>query len=164
MCHYIGRGGRGLYVNADGTQFPRTIPHLFYRNLATVVTKDWDFTKFVPEAVFLTMGQNDYRVTKWVPVHVRCACVCACARGGGGGVCGFACLRACVPVRPNRSPFPTQPLLLHCESAPAACGVHMWPVSRRPSSLPRSHAVAPPSSLLYARIRLPPVLTPACNC
>ncbi len=63
-CHYIGRGGRGLYINADGTTYPRTLPHLFERTLATVQSKDWDHTLFQPRAVFITVGQNDYRESK----------------------------------------------------------------------------------------------------
>jgi hypothetical protein len=65
-CHYIGRGGRGLVINSDGTEYPRTLPHLVDRSLATVIAADWDHKRFIPEAIFLTIGQNDYRTVKCV--------------------------------------------------------------------------------------------------
>jgi hypothetical protein len=62
-CHFIGRGGRGIYINSDGTKFPRTLPHLFRRSLATVAIRNWNHSLFTPEAVFITAGQNDYRTS-----------------------------------------------------------------------------------------------------
>ncbi len=94
-CQYIGRGGRGLVANSDGTQWPRTLPHLIARSLATVQKMDWKHTNFVPEAVFVTVGQNDFRDTKCVlrererprrtqeQGSVGCSCVRVCVCGGG---------------------------------------------------------------------------------
>ena len=64
-CHYIGRGGRGLFVNSDGTSYPRTLTHLYSRTLATVTKADWNHQSFRPEAVFIVTGQSDFRSTKY---------------------------------------------------------------------------------------------------
>jgi hypothetical protein len=64
-CHYIGRGGRGMYMNSDFTVYPRTLPHLFSRTLATTVRADWDHSKFIPDVVFIVAGQNDFRRYAW---------------------------------------------------------------------------------------------------
>lgn len=67
-CQYIGRGGRGLVANSDGTMYPRTLPHLIGRTMATVVKMDWSQSNFQPEAIFVTVGQNDFRDTNWKSV------------------------------------------------------------------------------------------------
>jgi hypothetical protein len=64
-CHFIGRGGRGMYINADSTKFPRTLPHLFHRALATVSSRNWDHSRFSPDVVFITAGQNDFAPVKY---------------------------------------------------------------------------------------------------
>lgn len=66
-CNYLAWGGIGLYYNADATVYPKTIPHVWRRTLATDTLDMWDHSSWIPGLVFINIGQNDQ---KWV-------CLCA---------------------------------------------------------------------------------------
>jgi lysophospholipase L1-like esterase len=58
-AHIIAWSGKGLYQNLDGTM-TETMPILWQRTLPTDPTSVWNPTQWVPEAVVINLGTNDY--------------------------------------------------------------------------------------------------------
>jgi lysophospholipase L1-like esterase len=57
--HVIAWSGKGLYQNLDGTT-TETMPILWQRTLPTVTTSTWDPSSWIPDAVVVNLGTNDY--------------------------------------------------------------------------------------------------------
>ena len=51
--------GIGMWRNYDGTT-ARAMPELYPRTLPELATSRWDFSKFVPDAVVINLGTNDF--------------------------------------------------------------------------------------------------------
>ncbi len=49
-----------VQVHFCASGYPRTVTHLIKRTLATVAKADWSQSQFTPEAIFVTVGQNDF--------------------------------------------------------------------------------------------------------
>ncbi len=58
-AHIIAWSGKGLYQNLDGTM-TETMPILWQRTLPTDPSSMWDPTQWVPDAVVVNLGTNDY--------------------------------------------------------------------------------------------------------
>jgi lysophospholipase L1-like esterase len=57
--HVIAWSGKGLYQNLDGTT-TETMPILWQRTLPTDATSTWDPSSWIPDAVVVNLGTNDY--------------------------------------------------------------------------------------------------------
>jgi lysophospholipase L1-like esterase len=58
-AHIVAWSGKGLYQNLDGTM-TETMPILWQRTIPTDPASVWDPTKWVPDAVVINLGTNDY--------------------------------------------------------------------------------------------------------
>ena len=61
-CHLIAWSGRGLYMNNIGTK-DDVMPDLWRQALATRKNTVWDHLSWLPAAVVVNLGQNDWRPT-----------------------------------------------------------------------------------------------------
>lgn len=57
--HVVAWSGKGLYQNLDGTT-TETMPVLWQRTLPTDPSSTWDPSTWVPDAVVVNLGTNDY--------------------------------------------------------------------------------------------------------
>jgi lysophospholipase L1-like esterase len=57
--HLIAWSGKGMYRNNDGTTTD-TMPILWQRTLPTDMTSQWDPSTWIPDAVVINLGTNDY--------------------------------------------------------------------------------------------------------
>jgi lysophospholipase L1-like esterase len=60
--HLIAWSGKGLYQNDDGTM-TETMPILWLRTIPTDATSMWNFASWIPDAVVINLGTNDYAVS-----------------------------------------------------------------------------------------------------
>lgn len=57
--HVVAWSGKGMYRNLDGTT-AETMPILWQRTIPTDKTSRWDPSRWVPDAVVINLGTNDY--------------------------------------------------------------------------------------------------------
>ena len=57
--HAIAVSGKGVFQNYAGNK-DTLMPALWRRTLTNVAKDDWDFSRFVPEAVVVNLGTNDF--------------------------------------------------------------------------------------------------------
>jgi lysophospholipase L1-like esterase len=60
--HIVAWSGKGMYRNLDGTT-TETMPILWQRTIPTDATSTWDPSRWVPDAVVINLGTNDYNAT-----------------------------------------------------------------------------------------------------
>ena len=60
--HVVAWSGKGMYRNGDGTT-TGTMPSLWQRTIPSDATSHWDPSQWVPDAVVINLGTNDYRMT-----------------------------------------------------------------------------------------------------
>jgi hypothetical protein len=60
-AHLVAYSGKGVYQNYGG-DMTELMPELWLRTLTDDPTKPWDFSSFVPEAVVINLGTNDFSV------------------------------------------------------------------------------------------------------
>jgi lysophospholipase L1-like esterase len=56
----IAWSGKGLYENNGNGYFDRRMPSIYRGTLGSVYAEDWDFSSWVPDAVLVNLGSNDY--------------------------------------------------------------------------------------------------------
>jgi len=57
--HVVAWSGKGMYQNVDGTQTD-TMPILWQRTIPTDATSVWNPAQWIPDAVVINLGTNDY--------------------------------------------------------------------------------------------------------
>jgi lysophospholipase L1-like esterase len=57
--HVVAWSGKGLYRNIDGTT-TETVPILWQRTIPTDPTSTWDPSRWIPDAVVINLGTNDF--------------------------------------------------------------------------------------------------------
>ena len=57
--HVVAWSGKGMYVNLDGTM-TETVPILWERTIPTDPTSTWNPSFWIPDAVVINLGTNDY--------------------------------------------------------------------------------------------------------
>ncbi len=60
--HVVAWSGKGMYRNLDGTT-TETMPVLWQRTIPTVETSRWDPSQWVPDAVVINLGTNDFNAS-----------------------------------------------------------------------------------------------------
>jgi carbohydrate esterase-like protein/GDSL-like lipase/acylhydrolase family protein len=58
-AHIVAYSGKGVFQNYGGNQV-ELMPELWLRTLTNSAAPAWDFTSFVPEAVVVNLGTNDF--------------------------------------------------------------------------------------------------------
>jgi lysophospholipase L1-like esterase len=60
--HVVAWSGKGMYRNLDGTT-TETMPVLWQRTIPTIETSRWDPSQWVPDAVVINLGTNDFNAS-----------------------------------------------------------------------------------------------------
>jgi hypothetical protein len=68
-CHLIAYSGRGLFLNADSST-TRVMPDLYSLTLPEDSASSWNYTSWIPDAVVINLGENDFGTPAGVPDSV----------------------------------------------------------------------------------------------
>lgn len=66
-CHTEAWSGRGLVLNYISEEPSTHMPEIFRRTFASVPSSRWDFSQWLPSAVVINLGTNDYCCNRHVP-------------------------------------------------------------------------------------------------